>query len=184
MLLNKILASLLTLFVVSYCNVASARYIQADPIGLEGGPNAYSYANNAPTIHTDPQGLFVPLLAIPGLCAGGGCEALLIGTGILMSQAGQQAAQSAKSSSCEDNKCPPCKTVSGKIVPVGTVAYRPLDVIPDDVKQHGVYGSHHNIFVAKQYPHPKCDCFWQKQNWVAKPNQIQPAWIPIEPFAN
>lgn len=166
-----------------FTTTASARYIQADPIGLEGGPNVYTYANNAPTMYTDPTGLFVPL-AIPGLCAGGGCEALLIGTGILMSQAGKQAAQNSSSSSCEDNKCPPCKTVSGKIVPVGTIAYRPLDAIPDNVKQHGVYGSHHNIFIAKQYPYPKCDCFWQKQKWVAKPDQIQPTWIPIEPFAN
>lgn len=85
---------------------------------------------------------------------------------------------------CTDKACPPCKTVSGKIVPVGTIGYRPLDVIPDTEKQHGVYGSHHNIFVAKQMPSPKCDCFWAKQKWVAKPHDIQPTWIPIEPFAN
>ncbi|MHB1678033.1 MAG: DUF6531 domain-containing protein [Sulfuriferula sp.] len=85
---------------------------------------------------------------------------------------------------CGDGDCPPCKTVSGKIVPVGTVAYRPLEIIPYDVKQHGIYGSHHNLFIANQYPYPKCDCFWAKQSRVAKPDEIQPSWIPIEPFAN
>lgn len=178
-------SALLVFVIAFFSSAASARYIQADPIGLDGGPNVYSYANNAPTVYTDPTGLFVPLV-IPGLCAAGGCEALLIGTGILMSQAGMQAMQSSSASPsyCENNKCPPCKTISGKIVPVGTIAYRPLDVIPENVKQHGVYGPHHNIFIAKQYPYPKCDCFWQKQKWVAKPDQIQANWIPIEPFSN
>jgi hypothetical protein len=83
-----------------------------------------------------------------------------------------------------DKPCPPCKTITGKIVPVGTVGYRPLDVIPDDVMQHSVFGSHHNLFIAKQYPAPKCDCFWAKQKGVAKPNEIQPSWVPVELFAN
>lgn len=83
-----------------------------------------------------------------------------------------------------DGKCPPCKTVSGRIVPVGTIGYRPLDIIPDDEAQHGVYGSHHNLFRANQYPQPKCDCFWQKLKNVAKPGDLQPSWMPIEPFAN
>lgn len=84
---------------------------------------------------------------------------------------------------CKDKKpCPPCRTVSGKIVPVGTVGYRPLDIIADDVRQHGVFGSHHNIFVAKQNPN-NCQCFWQKQKFVLKPGQLGSA-IPIEAFAN
>lgn len=83
-----------------------------------------------------------------------------------------------------DNTCPPCKTTAGRIVPVGTVGYRPLDVIPDTEMQHGVYGSHHNMFIANQYPYPKCDCFWAKQKWVAKPDALQPSWVPVEPFVN
>jgi RHS repeat-associated protein len=85
---------------------------------------------------------------------------------------------------CESNNCPPCRTVSGRIIPVGIIGYRPLDVIPDTVMQHGVYGSHHNIFIANQYPHPKCDCFWAKQKWVSKPEDLQSNWVPVEPFAN
>jgi len=59
---------------------------------------------------------------------------------------------------CENDGCPPCKTISGRIVAIGTIGYRPLDIIPDNVKQHGVYGSHHNIFVANQNP-KNCMCF-------------------------
>jgi hypothetical protein len=96
----------------------------------------------------------------------------------------EQAISNKLSNVCENNSCPPCRTISGKIIPVGTIGYRPLDVIPDTEMQHGVYGSHHNIFIANQYPYPKCDCFWAKQKWVAKPEALQPIWVPVEPFAN
>ena len=81
-------------------------------------------------------------------------------------------------------RCPPCRTISGRVVAVGTISYRPLDVIPDDVMQHGVFGSHHNIFQAHQMPYPKCDCFWSKSKKVVKPHELRPEWIPIEDFAN
>ena len=117
---------------------------------------------------TNPIGLGVVLMMIPG-------------------NVGQDASCSDDPSKLRDecrpdNTCPPCMTTAGRIVPVGTVGYRPLDVIPDTEMQHGVYGSHHNIFIANQYPHPKCDCFWAKQKWVAKPDALQPGWVPVEPF--
>ena len=62
--------------------------------------------------------------------------------------------------------------------------YRPLDVIPDDKMENGVYGSHHNIFESNQAPYPNCKCFWNKQKYVLKPHQLTPAMVPVEPFVN
>jgi hypothetical protein len=155
--------------------------VQSDPIGLNGGLNTYVYANADPIRHVDPTGESAVVRVLPW--AGGAAVAdgplpvgdivagLLLGGALIYDM-------------CTDQKCPPCKTVSGRIVAVGTIGYRPLDVIPDDVRQHGVFGSHHNLFKANQMPAPKCDCFWQKLKDVAKPGDLQPNWIPIEPFVN
>lgn len=53
---------------------STGRYIQADPIGLDGGPSPYSYAMNNPLRYSDPTGEVVPLV----LC---GVGALVGGAG-------------------------------------------------------------------------------------------------------
>jgi hypothetical protein len=48
--------ALLLLSLACYFGSASARYIQADPIGLEGGPNEYTYVGGNPLSMVDPTG--------------------------------------------------------------------------------------------------------------------------------
>lgn len=79
---------------------------------------------------------------------------------------------------CKKKDCPPCRLADGTIVAVGTIAYR-YDVLPPNVKQHGIYGSHLNLYKANQNPH-NCKCFWQPIGTV--PPSPQPGWIPIQPF--
>jgi len=43
-----------------YCSPRLGRYLSADPIGIEGGPNGYGYVGGDPVGKTDPSGL-VPI---------------------------------------------------------------------------------------------------------------------------
>ena len=53
-------------------DVSTGRYIQADPIGLDGGQSPYSYAMGNPLRYSDPTGEFVPLVV--GALIGAGLE--------------------------------------------------------------------------------------------------------------
>src|SRR4029079_8186512 len=50
---------------------STGRYIQADPIGLEGGSNPFAYANDNPLRYVDPLGLTAGALLLPLMVGGG-----------------------------------------------------------------------------------------------------------------
>ena len=175
-----------------YYNPEIGRYVSSDPIGLEGGINTFNYVEQNPLLYVDPEGLQVRRLVPTPLnlfieimrptplanstCYQGGVNVCAI-------DATRNSSVTSLPQACnrkDGSECEPCKTVSGKTVPVGTIAYRPLDT--PDKPQHGIDGPHYNIYKANQNPN-NCQCFWQSIGAV-KPDDLPINAIPIEQFAN
>jgi RHS repeat-associated protein len=137
------------------------RFTQPDPIGLKGGSNIYAYAEGNPLLHVDRLGLQAASSVIdipyPGVGAGAGAgtgagagailgRCLGIGIGLLTYATETSACDTVEKPPECQGSCPPCKTVSGKTIPIGTIAYRPLDT--PSKPEHGIVGPHYNIYKA------------------------------------
>jgi hypothetical protein len=76
--------------------------------------------------------------------------------------------------------------VGGTVVPVGTIAYRPLDFPAVGENEHGITGPHYNLYKANQAPRNSPQpykCFWQRIGAVPI-SELASTAIPIEPFAD
>ncbi|MCW5871445.1 MAG: RHS repeat-associated core domain-containing protein, partial [Candidatus Eremiobacteraeota bacterium] len=69
---------------------STQRFISRDPIGLEGGPNLYTYAANSPVNFVDPSGLDTGTIIVGGVrvAVGIGITAGEVATGVAGAAAG------------------------------------------------------------------------------------------------
>ena len=98
------------------------------------------------------------------------------------SQSSNQSTTDISNCSKTETGCPLCKTVSGKIVPVGTIGYR-LDLVPPSKPHYPFEGSHYHIFEAHQSPYPQCRCFWHEIKIIDELIGAPPGAIPVEYFS-
>lgn len=79
MSIRKAFSSTLVVALLSYCGIASGRFIQSDPIGLRGGANTYASVLNNPLSYTDPSGLEVRFMCRPLAGTAAGVSAAMYG---------------------------------------------------------------------------------------------------------
>ena len=132
----------------------------------------------------DPLGLFAPVLGLAfrriSLCRYSWysyrCRAMEA-----EEEAGKAQAEADDTSKCNKTKCPPCKTISGKIVPVGTIGYR-LDLVPPSKPHYPFEGSHYHFYKANQNT-DSCRCFWSKAGIADASNGLPSSdYIMVEDF--
>lgn len=147
----------------------TSRYIEADPIGLDGSSppsmNVYGYADQNPVTHIDPTGQNAITLPIE-LCVRNpaACAATATATAAAVGQLVNNMSPGAPAPSVpsdqapatpqqcpSQNSCPPCSP------PRGTQCYEDADY----GRPHAGLSPHYHIAQMNQYPYPDCTCVWQ-----------------------
>ena len=120
------------------------------------------------------------------VCAGAGGLSGAAAGGLVGGILGQEAGRTAGEAFCPDggDKCPPCRTLDGRTVPVGTIGFR-LDIVPPSRPHFPYVGNHYNLYKAHQIP-KNCHCFWQPVGASDAAGGAPPpaGAIPISPFVN
>ena len=172
-----------------YYEPTLGRFITQDPIGLMGGMNLYRFEGTVQN-QVDPLGLMVQVIAVSWLLeglayVGTAMTGILIGVGIMDAKEeydkAEAQAEADGTAKCNETKCPPCKTVSGRIVPIGTIGYR-LDMVPPSKPHYPFEGSHYHFYKANQNT-DSCRCFWSKAGMADASNGLPSSdYIMVEDF--